>query len=306
MPHDELRYDVGESFSFQRFQSPISNRKELQSVRSDSSFKWFEGKDGRKGQVSSTRLGGDYVLAESEQIAVDCRTDGVLRVYLSGKEQLRWSSKNCQECHITKFKKKNNHPSHLGCIREPVTKPHKLNFWSGRSNDGTDEKGKIRKHKSNKNASRDDSYFYLQDLLLKSQRIIRRQTGPMRYQQIIEIDKIGLHDCTILVRLLKKKKNSKREDNDRLEEHEYLNSAVTTTVKKPFESLEVYIRLEQMGSDVKIYTAGVLEVNRRVVPKIIIFDTSGLAGSLAGKGTLWLWGYFEKASINRNQQTTVQ
>jgi hypothetical protein len=303
VPQEELKYDVGESFSFQRFQSPISIRKALQSVRSASSFKWFEGKDGRRGHVSSTKLGGDYVLAESEQIAVDCRTEDVLRVYLSGELQALWNSKNCLECHITKFKKNNNYPSHLSYTPEPATKPRKLNFWSGRPNGGTDEKGEMQKHKSNKNASLKDSYFYLQDLLLKSQRVIRSQTGPMRYQQIIEIDKIGQQNYAILVRLLKNKKNSKRENNDLLEKHEYLNSAVTTTVNKPFESLEVYVGLEQMGRDVKIYAAGVFEVNRKVVPKIIVFDTSGFAGSLAGKGTLWLAGYFENASIKRKQRT---
>ena len=159
----------------------------------------------------------------------------------------------------------------------------------------------MQKNKNNNDADRKDSYFYLQDLLLKSQRVIRSQTGHMRYQQIIEIDKVGQHNYSILVRLLKNK-NSKRENDVLLEEQVNINSAITTNVKKPFESLVVYVGLEQMGSDVKIYAAGVFEVNRKVVPKIIVFDTSRFAGSIAGKGTLWLAGYFENASMKRKQQ----
>jgi hypothetical protein len=293
----ELKYGAGQSFAFQRFQSPKSIRKALQSVRSASSFKWFEGKDGRKGHTSCTKLGGDYVLAESEQIAVDCKTEDVLRVYLTGELQARWSAGNCLECHITKFKKKGNSHSHRSNGRKHATKPRRLNMWSGRLNDSNDKRGKIQKRKSNKDPGQADTYFYLQDLLLKSQRVIRSQTGPMRYQQIIEIDKVGEHNYAILVHLLKNKKG-----NDRFPEQMDLTGTITSTVKKPFESLEVYVGLEQMGRNVKIYAAGVFEVNRKVVPKIIVFDTSGFAGSIAGKGTLWLAGYFQNASMERGNK----
>lgn len=258
---EELKYGFGGSFFFQRFQSPASVRKSLQSVRSKSSFKWFEGKDGRKGYVSSTKLGGDYVLAESEQIAVDCKAEDVLRVYLSGELQTRWNTKNCNACIIKKIKKGKN------------------NFVG---EEGNGESG--------------DKFCYLQDLFLKSQRVIRSQTGPMRYQQIIEIDKVGRENYSILVRLLN--------NEHPLRQQEDPNSSMTATIKKPFESLEVYVGLEQMGNDVKIYAAGVFEVNRNVVPKIIVFDTSGFAGSIAGKGTLWLAGYFEKRR-NEKQAETV-
>lgn len=302
LPQHELKYGFGQSFTFQRFQSPLSIRKALRSVRSSSSFKWFEGKDGRKGYISSTKLGGDYVLAESEQIAFDCRTDDVLRAYLSGKLQSRWNAKDCIECHIMKFKKK-NHPSHISHIRERATKLPGLNLWSFRPHDSTNGRVKIQRHESNyDDDNRKDRYFYLQDLLLKSQRVIRSQTGPMRYQQIIEIDKVGQHNYSILVRMFNNKNENYREKNNSSEEKQDLNYAFTTTAKKPFESLEVYVGLEQMGNDVKIYAAGVFEVNRKVVPKLIIFDTSGFAGSLAGKGTLWLAGYFENASMKRKEQ----
>ena len=37
-----------------------------------------------------------------------------------------------------------------------------------------------------------------------------------------------------------------------------------------------------------------MEVNRKVVPNLIVFDASGIAGDQAGKGTLWLAGEFEE------------
>ena len=55
-----------------------------------------------------------------------------------------------------------------------------------------------------------------------------------------------------------------------------------------------------------IYAAGVFEVNREVVPKIIIFDTSGIAGSLAGKGTLWLSAYFQNRSDKKLERETIK
>ena len=60
--------------------------------RSPSSFKEHVGTDGRKGFVCSTKLGGDWVLAESEQIAVSCTCEEVLKAYLDGKLQRRWSA----------------------------------------------------------------------------------------------------------------------------------------------------------------------------------------------------------------------
>ena len=294
VPQEDLKYGQGQSFNFQRFQSSASIRKALRLVRTSSSFKWFEGKDGRKGYISSTKLGGDYVLAESEQIAVNCSTEDVLRAYLSEKLQTKWNSKNCLECHITKFKKNNNHPAKFFNYRAR----------SQKNRDTVDENFQTKKLKSRNHQAHSDRYFYLQDLLLKSQRVIRSQTGPMRYQQIIEIDKIGQHDYTILVRLLKNKKDRKKAFDSQLENQDDLDKVINSTAKKPFESLEVYVGLEQVENDVKIYAAGVFEVNRKVVPKLIVFDTSGFAGSLAGKGTLWLAGYFEKASMKLHETPT--
>eukprot|EP00536_Pseudo-nitzschia_multiseries_P017964 jgi/Psemu1/315263/fgenesh1_kg.1989_\ len=151
-----------------------------------------------------------------------------------------------------------------------------------------------------------DRYVYRQDLLLKSQRILLSHTGTMRYQQILEVDKVGKDSYTALVRLLKPKKTSPQNGGgggggDENDDDEASTKSFTTTAKKPFEYLQVYVGLEQAGDDVKIYAAGVFEVNRQVVPKIIVFDTSGFAGSLAGKGTLWLAAYFEQRAAQRKQ-----
>ena len=50
----------------------------------------------------------------------------------------------------------------------------------------------------------------------------------------------------------------------------------------------MYVGLQQVGPDVRIYAAGVFRVNRRVVPNLVVFDASGIAGDMASKGTLWL------------------
>jgi len=54
------------------------------------------------------------------------------------------------------------------------------------------------------------------------------------------------------------------------------------------------VGLEQNGDDVNIYAGGIMKVNRKVVPNLIVFDASGIAGSMAGKGTLWLAAHFEE------------
>ena len=65
----QIKKGSGQCFSFQRFQSPAAILSAFNSVRSSSSsFKWFERKD-RKGYFSSTKLGGDWVLAESKQVS---------------------------------------------------------------------------------------------------------------------------------------------------------------------------------------------------------------------------------------------
>ena len=125
--------------------------------------------------------------------------------------------------------------------------------------------------------------MYRQDLVLKSQRVIRSHTGIMRYCQRVTIDKIGNDTYTVLVRL------------------DPPGSA--TTAKRPFESLSVYVGLQQAGENVDIYAAGVMKVNRNVVPNLVIFDASGIAGSMAGKGTLWLAGHFAQKRRRRTSSS---
>jgi hypothetical protein len=231
-----LEYGKASQFKFQRFQSPAKIKKSMDTCRG-SPFKWFHGKDGRKGFVSSTKLGGDWVLAESEQIAPDCTTEDVLKAYLTGVLQEQWNKKEVLEC---KFK--------------------------------VDHFGKC----------------YHQDLVLRSQRVIKSQTGIMRYSQRIAIDKIGDQNYTVMVHLDPK------------------HQSRSTTDKKPFESLSVYVGLEQKNKNVHIYAAGVMKVNRKVVPNLILFDASGIAGQMAGKGTLWLAALFEQKRQAREKSTLIE
>ena len=117
----------------------------------------------------------------------------------------------------------------------------------------------------------DSEIYYRQDLTLRSQRVITSSTGEMRYSQKIIVDKVGRNCFCALVTL---------------------DPEQPSTAKKPFNTLTVYVGLEQRANDVNIYAAGVMEVNRKVVPNLVIFDASGIAGDMAGKGTLWLSGHF--------------
>jgi len=298
----QIKKGSGQCFSFQRFQSPAAILSAFNSVRSSSSsFKWFERKD-RKGYFSSTKLGGDWVLAESKQVAVDCTTEEVLRVYLSGELQAKWNAKNLLECYFTKLRKNiidqihNNSDDDNVVHCQPSINPQRRISWTKSSEKSNVKKRQKSKHRSDDGDVVGDTFLYRQDLLCKSQRVIRSHTGIMRYEQIIEIDKVGHNNYSVLVRLLKDEQK-KNQQNDQVE---YKNNAITkTTAKKPFESLQVYINLEQDGTNVDIYAAGVFEVNRQVVPNLIVFDTSGIAGSIAGKGTLWLAAYFDKRRENQ-------
>lgn len=200
----------------------------FEDCRSPSKFKEYVGKDGRKGSVCSTKLGGDWVLAESEQVAPACTCEEVLKTYLDPRHQGRWSADKVIDVKTTTHKRP----------KRGTGKP-----------------------------------YIRQDLVLHSQRVIRSHTGVMRYSQRITVEKVGLGNFNAFVEL----------DPD-----------VPSTPKKPFNSLFCYVSLQQQGNDVRIYAAGVFEVNRQVVPNLVVFDASGIAGDMAGKGTLWLNGHFEE------------
>ena len=212
-------------FAFARLQSPEAVQRALPNCK----FRFYRGKDGRQGYVSATKLSGDWVLAQSQQLAIDCTTEEVIRTYLSGALQTQWNAASVLDCQIT---------------------PHQPDATSS-----------------------GDAY-YRQDLVLRSQRIIRSHTGVMRYSQRIVVDQIGKDNYCVSVQLL--------EDPS------------TTTDRKPFDALQVYVALQQKGKDVCIYAAGIMKVNRKVVPNLIVFDASGIAGSMAGRGTLWLAAHFAK------------
>jgi len=256
------------TFRFQRFQSPSSVQDAL-NLNKKSPFKWFKGKDGRKGFVSCTRLGGDWVLAESKQVARKCTTDEVLRAYLSGSLQNIW---NCKEVLDCKFKCKTVKDEMDGDYETKKKTPQRGSMFGVGVNQ---VKSRLRSSQKEKIESSIKNY-YQQDLTLHSQRIIRSHTGIMKYTQILLIDKIGEDSYSVLVKLADP------------------NQDYNTTKKKPFDSLFVYVNLQQNGDNVDIYAAGLMQVNRDVVPNLIIFDASGIAGGMAGKGTLWLAGYFDQ------------
>lgn len=231
-----LQNDMADQFSFGRFQSPESIQK-LLGIRKR--FRWYRGKDGRHGNVSSTKLGGDWVLAESSQIAPNCTTTEIIQSYLSGVLQKEWNQVTVVDCRITPIKIQNQ------------TEEEELKFTTRTSN------------------------YYQQDLVLKSQRVLTSKTGIMRYSQTIAVDQIGNEKYCVSIKL----------DPTRL----------GGTKLRPFDQLHVYVGVEPYQQhSVKIYAAGIMKVNRKVVPNLVVFDASGIAGSMAGKGTLWLAAYFEK------------
>jgi hypothetical protein len=216
-------------FQFRRGQSPGSIQQALACCKRRRPFKYYQGKDGRHGFVSCTKLDGSWVLAESRQTAVNCTAEQVLEAYLSGTLQQTWNADKV-----------------VGCV--------------------------FKEHQQ-----QDGSSYYQQDLTLKSIRVITSHTGIMKYSQIIHVDKILSkdHQYTVSVRMLDRP---------------------STTKAKPFEALDVYVSLKQQLNDVEIYAAGIMQVNRKVVPNLVVFDASGIAGNLAGKGTLWLAAYFKEQS----------
>ena len=265
----DLVHDKAHEFSFERFQSPSTIQKALKNTKRKSPFKRHHGKDGRKGHVSNTKLVGDWVLAESKQVAVQCTTKEVLQAYLTGDLQQQWNDKEVMEC---SFKKKSfaNHSDERGKAKM------KDNLIGRASNFKSPSRDSIVENTRNKSGRKDYGKYYQQDLVLRSQRIIRSHTGIMKYSQIITIDKVGRDGYVVLVHLDPEKQNA------------------SATAKKPFDSLSVYVGLEQMGDDAHIYAAGVMKVNRKVVPNLVVFDASGIAGGMAGKATLWLAGYFDQ------------
>lgn len=265
--HQEvISYDGAESFTFQRFQSPKSIRRAFSKVAKP--FKQHESKDGRHGHVSATKLGGDWVLAQSHQVASQCTAQEVLKAYLTGALQEKWNPKDVLKCTFTRQDDDINSMLH--------------------SNNEAGSGISKSKSSSKSNNNINPPQHYRQDLVLKSQRIITSKTGIMKYSQVITIDQVGNDNYSILVRL--------KEEDDDVKISPTTGSIQTT---RPFDSLSVHVGLEQDGNDVNIYANGVMKVNRKVVPNLIVFDASGIASSMAGKGTLWLAAYFDERKRER-------
>jgi hypothetical protein len=283
--------NVSTFFRFDTFDSPHKVENEVLSKVRNPTKHWtnyYSKKDGRYGNVSTTKLDTEgWVLAESQQIALNCTTQDVLRAYLSGHLQQKWNSNQVIKCTITKkydtsfvSSTKNNHLKEEGHTHYPKPGWFLSTKKSLLSNDQ-------RLHPST-------GYYYQQDLVLKSQRVLTSHTGIMKYSQRIQINRIlvgnnGGQDYTVSVRLLPPPSTT--------------TDTTTTTRLKPFESLEVYVGLQQRGPDVTIYAAGIMQVNRNVVPNLVVFDASGIAGSMAGKGTLWLAAYFKEKTKKKRRET---
>jgi hypothetical protein len=349
-------------FSFGRFQSPAAIQNALARwSRQQNSFKiqpfhWFQGKDdGRQGYVSSTNKlgnrvgrrrddddgngngndgrdyycgGGDWVLAQSQQVAPDCTTQEVLRAYLSGDLQTQWNAKQVLRTKFTKY--------YLTTQEEQEQEKDDILL---RHAPAADDDGRSmiaistiapstiiattttalkgiwgRRHRHT--TTNTCWGYYIQDLVLHSQRIIRTRTGIMRYSQKISIDQIGGgddHDDDddqedgSATRSTSKNPNYcvsiRLADLGDHQETTTTDSTTTTstTELKPFEFLSVQVGLEQKGSDVHITAAGLMKVNRKVVPNLVVFDASGIAGSMAGKGTLWLAAHFTERKQQRGR-----
>lgn len=260
-----LTYDSPDEFDFKRFQSPKSINNALQLVQ-DGSNKghYFRGKDGRRGYISSRKLAGDWVIAQSEQLAVKTTTKEVLKAYLTTDLQEKWNRKEVLKCNIE-------------CKDTVENRQDKSKQWGPNL--------RLKNKRKFNNISRRrmirTGKYYQQDLVLKSQRIITSHTGIMRYSQTIMIDQVGVDNFCVIIRLD--------------------SSSASTTKRKPFDSLLVHVGLEQRGDNVKIYANGIMKVNRKVVPNLIVFDASEIAGSMSGKGTLWLAAHFEKLNRERSE-----
>ena len=222
---------AADTFTFGRFQSPNAIDKAMSDCRSSKSFKHHSAKDGREGYYCSTRLGGDWVLAESKQVAKDCAPAEVMAAYLDGSNQKKWNEDKVLDIKI----------------------------------------------------ARTGFGLYRQEMVLKPQRVLTGKTTIMRYTQKIRVDKIGNGNYNAFVEL-----DTKSKSNTKL---------------RPFHILKVNVGLEQVGRDVHIYAAGIMKVNRKIVPNLVVFDASGIAGAMAGRGTLWLSKHFQDRSteIRKNR-----
>ena len=180
----------------------------------------LEGEGLPSSQSGKYKLGGDWVLAESKQVAKSCTPEDVLQAYLCGDNQ------------------KNNNPDKVKQCTIARTGPG----------------------------------IYSQEMVLLPQRVLSGMTTEMRYTQRIRVDRIGNFGFNAYVELDPVSKS--------------------TTKLKPFDVLKVNVSLKQVGEDVHIYACGLMRVNRKIVPNLYIFDASGIAGAMAGKGTLWLSSHF--------------
>lgn len=264
---EEYLFSVSSSNKTKSIEYDHKKKKKKKTLRKRKyKFQWYQGKDGRHGYVRSIPLGNDWVLAESKQIVTGCTSsETILKTYLNGTLQRIWNPTQVQDCTIT-------------LVRESEEKEIGIK----------DEK------KMTTTTNGIIPSYYHQDLILHSQRVLRGHTGPMKYRQKICIYKIGQNGhYTVSVTM-----DNNNNKNDATKQ-------TTSTRKKPFEQLYVYVNLQPdttKSNCFQIYAAGLMKVNRQVIPNLLIFDASGIAGNMAGKGTLWLVAYFDQQQRKRQKE----
>lgn len=295
-----LHFGKAHEFSFRRFQSPKSIQSAMNYAKKKGKkrknadhykFKKYHGKDGRRGFVFYSKLGSPktkktdirdgWVLAESKQKVIGYTTDDVIKAYLSDSLQEKWNPKTIMKC--------------VSCMKNIDTNnTDDSSSFLDIDRDKMKRSSRKRKRNFGDNENNNIGKYYRQDLTLFSVRVVTSHTEIMKYSQDIYIDKIGKHNYSVLVNIVSPKLASSEENKSSAESDETSLSSSSSSCKRPFDSLSAYIGLEQNGNDVDIYASGIMKVNREVIPNFVIFDPSSIAGSQAGKGTLWLAAHFDE------------
>ncbi len=272
------------------------------------------------------KLKNDYLLVQSKQVAYGVNSEEVLKAYLNETLQMKYNGDDLLDC---KFdcrdidEEDESDDINFGQNEVPVVTKESSNK---RKDMGSGLSSLLQRQKIMKllidqqqeyatNPSTTPKVitqygkYYQQILTLHSQRIITKSTGIMKYKQNIFIDQIGNDNYSVIVQLDEDERNRNHHHND--EERDGNN--FTTTKCKPFDSLLVHVTIqqekegnEQNQKKVKIYANGIMKVNRNVIPDLILFDTRGIAGTMAGRGTLWLSAYFEEQRLLREKEEGVK
>lgn len=331
-----------QSYKFSRFQSPTAI---FQSLPQTKFHHHSKDEYNRTGFISHLKLKNDYLLVQSKQVAYGVNSEEVLKAYLNETLQMKYNGDDLLDCKFycrdilnideedesdesddINFSK-NEVYSHVA-TEESINKRKLKGMGSGLSSLLQRQKRQIMKrlidqqeeyaikniNTCNPSSPKIDTQYgkyYQQILTLHSQRIIAKSTGIMKYKQNIFIDQIGNDNYSVIVQLDEDDQNRNHDNDEEVDGNNFNN--FTTTKCKPFDSLLVHVTIQQekQGNEqnqkkVNIYANGIMKVNRNVIPDLILFDTRGIAGTMAGRGTLWLSGYFEEQRLLREKEEGVK